>query len=1033
MHNGRSLLFAYLLPALLFAAFGTLVFWWNPFGPQPEKAYFDILVRPAVPGQTQLVVNIDGTGLRKEQMMSQQVKAGEINHVRFVLRAGKLSGFILTPLKPDGNGEGTVDLLRCWMTTEKGELAAILAPSSLTDARMGAVRLGQEGAVRLPGRPGSAATGLEFNPDPWIDLALTPPPPWWQIVAVFILTLSLGLALPRLAQRIAWRERLGPVIRRIRRRPRTAIFLVGVASVTVSCFPVVFCGKSFVSPDNGLQLLYERFPTVPGAKGGRVENPAGSDVGATFYWHLPASIIQHRAIFENGEFPLWDRYNRCGVPLWAQCMSMLGDPLHWPAVLSGGAAWAWDFKFLAAKILFAFGVGLLVLVSSRSLASALLLTLSAPFIGFFAFRLCHPGFFALSYAPWILLPWLEAARAPTRRRVAGWAALLILANWCQLNSGTAKESSAFLLCLNAVGALALIMAPGPWRERFVRLGLFTWANVLFVLLSAPLWLVFIEALGKALTAYDLPRVCQIQPGLLIGLFDDIFYRQLVASEFISNPSANFFILLGTAWALVRARVLVHDCNFFAALLGAAGAAAITFGVISPLFLAQVPFIRNIYHFDDTFSGVLFVLLFILAGYGVRECRRRMRLPEWRGDWIIVLSLVGLLLGAFFGLTQASHRVGVTFLTVGNTLPKSDFLWQYGTMLVIALAVWPWAWRAVRLRRPAAAIWFLVACAAWTTLHFRHGMYLVTSFDLYTANPKTRLDLREIPSPAIRQIQQAMREPARVTGIDWVMTGINVPPRFETIDGADALQNPALHDLVAALGVREVWSWRSLVLRQDIPRIHRGLDLLGVRYYLDQPGKGGELPGLRRLGARDLDVLESESAWPRAFFTDAVPAYQAPPEIARLVQEGDGRPFAAMLSAERARLPLPPSDFTQRRIVPAHQYQLTQNTTTFEIDAPGAGVAVLGEAWVPKDIQAFVDGHRVETLRINHAFRGVFLEKAGHHIVTFRYWPAVLGKALWVALAGAVGLLATVWVFLRRVPADKFTEARQPVPAPAASI
>ena len=318
-----------------------------------------------------------------------------------------------------------------------------------------------------------------------------------------------------------------------RLHPRKAIFAAALAAVTVSCFPVIFCGKSFVSPDNGLQLLYERFPTVPGAKGGRVENPAGSDVGATLYWHLPASIIQHRALFENGEFPLWNRYNWCGVALWAQCMSMFGDPLHWPVVLSGGAAWAWDAKFVVAKVLFAFGIGLLVRASARNLPAALLLTLSAPFIGFFAYRLNHPGFFALCYAPWILLPWLEAVRAPTRRQVAGWAALLLFANWWQLNSGTAKEAVAFLLCLNGVGALALLGAPLPGRERAVRLGLFAWASLLFALLSAPLWWTFIEALGKARTAYDQPRVCQIQPGLFVGLFDDIFYRQLMPMEFMS--------------------------------------------------------------------------------------------------------------------------------------------------------------------------------------------------------------------------------------------------------------------------------------------------------------------------------------------------------------------------------------------------------------------------------------------------------------------------------------------------------------------
>jgi len=707
-------------------------------------------------------------------------------------------------------------------------------------------------------------------------------------------------------------------------------------------------------------------------------------------------------------------------------MSMLGDPLHWPAVITGGAAWAWDFKFVAAKVLFALGIGLLVRTTSRSLTVALLMTSSAPFIGFFVYRFCHPAVFAMSYAPWILLPWLEGIRAGNRRKAAAWAALLIFANWWQLNSGTAKEASVFLLCMNGAGFLALLASRMPMRERLVRLGIFAWASVVFLLLSAPLWMLFLDALSKAWTFYDRPQVYQIQPGLLIGLFDDIFYRQLVPAEFLANPSANFLVLLGVAWALVRVRVLAVDRTFLAVLLSTAGAAAVAFGVVSPLVLAQIPLIRNIYHFDDTFSGALFVLLFIVAGYGLRECHRRMRLAEWRGDWTLVLCLVGVLFGAFIGLTQASHRVGLTFHEVGESTPLSEFFWDYGAALVVALAVFPWAWRAVRLRQPAAATWLLVACAAWATFHFRHGMHLVTSFDTLAMNPKTRLDIREVRSPAMQQIASAIKEPVRVSGIDWTMTGINVPVRFETIDGADALLNPAMRDLIVkGFGMEAVWSWRTLVLRQNFAKVHRGLDMLGVRFYLDKAGRGHELPGLKLLGTTDLDVLESETAWPRAFFTDTVASYREIPEMMRLVNEGDGRPFAAMLAPSRALLPLPATDLAQRTIVPAHAYKLTQNTTTFEIEAPGPGVAVLGEAWVPDDLIATVDGEPAEVLRVNHALRGVVIQQPGHHVVKFRYRPALLTATLWLTLLGAAGLIGSLWLFARSRPTPGAPAAEKP--------
>lgn len=1021
--RGPSPSFRQLLPALLLACFAVVVFSWNPFGPVPRHAYFEALIRPGVAGETQFLAAVDGAGLHKERTLSQPIRAGETNHVRFQIPAGKLSAFVFSPLAADGD----VDILRCWFTSESGELVAAVPPSSLAASFPAAHRLG-DGAIRLPGLMGETITGLRFDPVPPLDLAYVPPPPAWQVALVFAGTLLAALLFPRGMGRLPWRAWAAAVGRRIRLHPRRAIFAAALVSAVLSCFPVVFCGKSFVSPNNGMQIFYETFPTVPGAARGRVENPTGADMGATFYWHLPASMIQHRAIFQDGEFPLWNRNNWGGVSLWAQCISMLGDPLHWPAVVTGGAAWAWDFKFVVAKILFAFGVGLLVRSSSRSLTAALLLAFSAPWIGFFAYRFCHAGVFALCYAPWVLLPWLEAARAPNLRRVALWAGVLMLANWWQLNSGTAKESSAFLVFLNAAGACALLGASLPWRERAARLGVFAWANVLFVLLSAPLWLPFLDALGKAATFYDPPQVCQLQPGLFVGLFDDIFHRQFMPLEFLLNPSANFFVLLGAAWALVRGRVLMREATFRATLLVAAVAAAVAFGVVSPDLLAQVPMIRNIHHFDNTFSCVLFILLFILAGYGLRECHRRMRLPEWRGDWLMVLAIVGILGAAFLGMTHAAHRGGTAFLMIGRTIPKSEFMWAYGGALVIALAVLPLAWREVRLRQPAAATWVLVALCAWSTLHFRHGMYLETRFDIYTMNPKQRLDLRDVASPAVRQIKAAMREPARVVGFDWLMTpGFNSVLDLETISGPDALENPEMRDLTKALGIPQIWFWRLMVSHKDFARVHRALDLLGVRYYLDRRGKGASLAGTKFLGTTDLDVLESETAWPRAFFTDAVLTYRELPEVARLVEEGDGRPFAAMLPPARARLPLGARDFTQRHIVPAHSYRLTQNSTAFEVEAPSPGLVVLGEAWLRDDLEVLVDGRPAEVLRVNHAFRGVFLDQPGHHTIRFRYWPAVMNRALWLAAIGLAGLLGSLWLARRHRP-----RPASPVPVPASA-
>jgi hypothetical protein len=108
-----------------------------------------------------------------------------------------------------------------------------------------------------------------------------------------------------------------------------------------SCYPIIFCGKSFISPNFGpTQTLTNLLPEAAPQSQESVENSRGADTGAMMWAHLPYSVIQHRAIFKHHELPLWNRYTFCGTPLLAQGQSMLGDPLHWIPVAAGGATWA---------------------------------------------------------------------------------------------------------------------------------------------------------------------------------------------------------------------------------------------------------------------------------------------------------------------------------------------------------------------------------------------------------------------------------------------------------------------------------------------------------------------------------------------------------------------------------------------------------------------------------------------------------------------------------------------------------------------
>jgi uncharacterized membrane protein YfhO len=97
---------------------------------------------------------------------------------------------------------------------------------------------------------------------------------------------------------------------------------------------------------------------------------------------------------------------------------------------------------------------------------------------------------------------------------------------------------------------------------------------------------------------------------------------------------------------------------------------------------------------------------------------------------------------------------------------------------------------------------------------------------------------------------------------------------------------------------------------------------------------------------------------------------------------------------------------------ATDYRLTSNNTSFVIDAPGPGVAVLTETYLAEDFQITVDGKPAPYFRVNHAFKGVAIGSAGRHEITFAYWPQHFTLALWLGAAG-LGLLAAGFGWLWR--------------------
>ncbi|MEY3608551.1 MAG: hypothetical protein RLZZ447_1339, partial [Verrucomicrobiota bacterium] len=971
----------------------------------------------------------DGGGYRDTlQVQAALPAASEPAILLLPIPAGTYRSLRLDP--PEGGRELTLRSAR--LRTRAGR--------TLAEIPLTGWRAGQQLAALAPALAGLNVRSLPGSDDPQLLHDFPVPVAvglGWRDYAAELLPLQLPVLAALVALLFLLDRLAGPRARLAARvaglAPSSRVALTAAVAVVASAYPVVFLGKSHVSPNLGTTLLYGEFPTLPGDRSTETTDVKLSDIGAVMWQHVPFSMMQRRALLE-GELPLWNRYNAMGVPLLGQGQSMFGDPLHLLVVAADGAAWAWDVKYLLAKWLLALGLGLTVLALTRPgpTTAAVLVAAAAPFLGFFLYRLNHPAYFSVCYAPWPLyclvrLALLDLARdgvAAYGHGARRWSLALLGTNLALMCSGTVKEAYMLLVSVNLAGAGVVLAGNGNLRSRLARLGSLAWYGVLFALLTAPVWGTFLGALANAYTGYNEASAYQLQPSLLLGLFDEAFYRPLLTKDQVFGPSLNFLLLLGLLYYLATLRE-----QFSQPIAVALGAAclpplALAFGLVPPAWIVNVPFLRNIAHLDNTFSCVLIVLGTVLAGLGFASAGRRLGTREGRADLAIAGLLLFALVFGWIAFRQASHRAiyGPTFSVhpPGQVLAINPLLWTYLASLLAAAGLLTYT-----ARRAALTGWTsaraLLAITCVLSLVWRHGLHAsAVGFDDFTAQPTPRADFHA-RSPALEHLRAAhAREPGRVFGFQshffpgW--TGVY---GLEGVHGPDALVNPALRDLLGASGVERQWDWRLYAEAKHAGAVRPFLDALNVRHYVDRGGDPQALAShLTPELTADLDVYSSPTAWPRAFFSPEVVEYQGAPELVARIRASAGRPFAAVERSDAAAVAAVAKVARATggaSAEPARHYHLGPNSTTFLVRARQPGVVVLTEANWPRDFRATINGRAAPVIRVNHAFLGLVLDGPGEYRVTFRHWPRDLSRNLSLCLVGALLLAGTLWLG-RRTPA-----------------
>jgi len=776
--------------------------------------------------------------------------------------------------------------------------------------------------------------------------------------------------------------------------PVLAIVFVSLLAVVVNCYPVVFCGKSFVSPTDGMAMVYDWWPPLPGMEPTPQVSEHGSDTAAELIWGVPVGFIESRSLLEHGELPLWNRYGHAGEALLGQAISMLGDPLHLIVIFGHGSAGAWDIKFLTAKFLFCVGFGLLILRLLENRSLSLIYAALAAYCGAFFYIYNHPAFFVFSYAPWILLSALASLDLRTKSRIR-WGLAWLLVTFACFNAGHVELAVVLIVGLNLAAAAGALAGGHNLADPARVVARMAMGTLLFLGLTAPMWMSFLVALENSYSLHSDVRVTQLPFVSLPGIFDDLFFLLPLKDDSFASvaPGTSLLVMAGCILSALRWRQIKGETFFWVNTSAIMLWGGCVFGWVPATVLAAIPFLNRVGHVYTDFSYLLVIHLTIQSAYGFKCLEREVNFRRATVDFLRVgLIFAGIILVYCIGITHRPIPWGY-FLFVG--------VGAAGALLLFAFL------RSCHGQIPALG-WAVVIILGFVA-NYRFGLYTFGSKDLLML-PGPRVILNA-PSQAIDKIQADKSDPFRVVGVQWNLFGnYSAVYGLEDIRSCAPLSSGEFINLIRkSPGVKLRKGW--VVEVEDLFAAQPLLNLFNVKYLLTPPRVVlQEGLNFRLRGRSDFGIVENLEVWPRAFFSDQVNSISSTEEFIQQLSENGKEPFIALTPEEIEKQPGLRQLQTARKatVAAATNYRLLPNSTAFDIHAPSAGMVCLTEGQA-KDFIARANNKPKEILTVNRAFKGVYLDQPGNYHLEFIYRPRHwrLACALFWTAAGSVIVLASV--------------------------
>jgi hypothetical protein len=598
-------------------------------------------------------------------------------------------------------------------------------------------------------------------------------------------------------------------------------------------------------------------------------------------------------------------------------------------------------------------------------------------------------FFVLSYAPWILLSAIELLNLQSIRHVR-WGVIWLLANFACFNAGHLEVAVDLIGGLNlAALAYSLAQCPDIFKlpKLLGRLGAWT---LIFLGLSAPVWISFLVALNNSNTAHDKVTVIQLPMTSLPGAFEDVFYH--LQSDYYGKraPGTSLLVLVGCLLSALRWRQLRTERFFWVNTGALALWGGFVFGWMPSFIISAIPFLNRVGHIQMDFSFLLVIHLTIQSAYGFKSLEKNEPFRKALVDFIWTGVIVeGLIFDYFYA---------------NKSFLSNDY---YICLAGVGAIGAPLLFKYLKSRNHHISI------SGWTAViilgfipNYRFGLYNFGDVDLMTLpGPRAVLDAH---SQAIDKIKTEEFDPFRIVGMQGILIGdYSMTYAIEDIRSCAPLWNREYIQLIGHFpGISLTDDWVIQVV--DPAKAQPLLNLLNVKYLLANPGAGVPPKFNCRVTDRsDFLTMKNLEVWPRAFFSNRIIPISSNNEFIQQLLNNPDQPFIAMDAEEIKKWP----DLqllegaSNADASPATKYRLLPNSTIFDIHASSAGMVCLTEEQA-QDFTATANNEPKPVLTVNRAFKGIYLEAPGDYHIEFTYRPhhwRLSCSLFWISIGGVLVL------------------------------